>query len=372
MEELQIQINLAKNILEVKTQNLTGHIIRVLKWNTILDFPYEHGFSILKNDVPLQYTGPRYKRAFDAEVSLITFAVEETKSFTYDLVDIINQFDCDEVTTSDIITLTIAKKQAELVTDVEQLQDSELLPDDLKEIKLTANVVELGGNLVIELYKKKIDQTTSSNIEFEQVPLCVFGHNSGWEQQGPTNNHIIGYPLYSGVNATRQAIINKAIKFIFQNKSSLISVSNNALYKRWFGNFTTANKQQIDSTLQKIHKGACPSYIVFDGSGTSRCTADTFAWVQYSVQYNNNARQCSASNHYCHKLFLCSKFWTRPFRGADSQVGTLIHELSHAYAYTNDDKYGKPLCLRYAQTNPNLAIRNADNIEYYCEELLGV
>lgn len=66
-------------------------------------------------------------------------------------------------------------------------------------------------------------------------------------------------------------------------------------------------------------------------------------------------------------IFLCNKFFTAPQYGKDSQVGTLLHEISHLVGTTHDHQYGQDNCLTLATTNPAQAMDNADNYEYYLE-----
>lgn len=56
-----------------------------------------------------------------------------------------------------------------------------------------------------------------------------------------------------------------------------------------------------------------------------------------------------------------------PFYGGISQVGTLLHEASHAVGNTEDLEYGPAYCKRLAQHSPAQARRNADNYGFYIE-----
>jgi peptidyl-Lys metalloendopeptidase len=68
-------------------------------------------------------------------------------------------------------------------------------------------------------------------------------------------------------------------------------------------------------------------------------------------------------------IYLCKVFWLASLSGTDSQGGTLIHEMSHftLVAGTNDYVYGQAGARNLAITNPNNAINNADNHEYFAE-----
>lgn len=64
-------------------------------------------------------------------------------------------------------------------------------------------------------------------------------------------------------------------------------------------------------------------------------------------------------------------------RGKDSIGGTLVHELSHNICGTDDHEthddsgtcYGTAGCLELATHKPSRAWYNADNIEYFCEDV---
>jgi peptidyl-Lys metalloendopeptidase len=55
--------------------------------------------------------------------------------------------------------------------------------------------------------------------------------------------------------------------------------------------------------------------------------------------------------------------------GTDSKAGTLIHEMSHfnVVASTDDYVYGQTGAMNLALTNPDQAVDNADNHEYFAE-----
>lgn len=66
-------------------------------------------------------------------------------------------------------------------------------------------------------------------------------------------------------------------------------------------------------------------------------------------------------------IHLCQAFFTAPLYGTDSQVGTLLHEISHLVGNTEDHRYQQEDCLKLARNNPAKAMNNADNYQYYLE-----
>ncbi len=63
--------------------------------------------------------------------------------------------------------------------------------------------------------------------------------------------------------------------------------------------------------------------------------------------------------------WMCDLFWSALATGTDSKAGTVLHEHSHASAYTDDITYGQANCRHLAVNNPDKAVQNADSHEYY-------
>jgi len=73
-------------------------------------------------------------------------------------------------------------------------------------------------------------------------------------------------------------------------------------------------------------------------------------------------------------IYLCQAYVRAALTGEDSKMGTLLHELTHAAAYTDDvyydDKrkcYGRTCCRNMAKTHPDSAVKNADSYEFFLE-----
>ena len=70
-----------------------------------------------------------------------------------------------------------------------------------------------------------------------------------------------------------------------------------------------------------------------------------------------------------YEIFVCRAFWSAPLAGTDSKGGTLVHEMSHfnVVAGTDDIIYGQSGAKSLASSDPNSALNNADNHEYFAE-----
>jgi peptidyl-Lys metalloendopeptidase len=125
----------------------------------------------------------------------------------------------------------------------------------------------------------------------------------------------------------------------------------NTPYKTWFGRYTASRY----STVMDIYANV---YTVFhDYTVEFHCDCDeedTYAYVYSDRPF---------------EIHLCELFWESDTIGTDSQAGTLIHETSHfdIVAGTDDYTYGQSSCKRLAAKDPNRAIFNADNYEYFAE-----
>ncbi|CCO37507.1 deuterolysin M35 metalloprotease [Rhizoctonia solani AG-1 IB] len=70
-------------------------------------------------------------------------------------------------------------------------------------------------------------------------------------------------------------------------------------------------------------------------------------------------------------VYLCPAFWRAPDEGADSKAGTLIHEQTHftVNGGAEDIAYGREGCRGLATSDPDKAVQNADNYEYFAENI---
>lgn len=71
-------------------------------------------------------------------------------------------------------------------------------------------------------------------------------------------------------------------------------------------------------------------------------------------------------------VFLLRRFFEAPTSGADTQLGTLVHEVSHftMSGATDDMAYGPENALGLAMADSEKAQRNADNYQYLLEDWL--
>lgn len=71
------------------------------------------------------------------------------------------------------------------------------------------------------------------------------------------------------------------------------------------------------------------------------------------------------------EIFVAAAFFDAPTTGVDSQAGTVIHELTHLSKKraVDDLAYGTTDAMALAARNPVDARKNADNFQYFVEDL---
>jgi Lysine-specific metallo-endopeptidase len=158
-------------------------------------------------------------------------------------------------------------------------------------------------------------------------------------------------PQFVNGTAEQQSIVLTA----HQNGASLASqalgnLANDNNYKQWFGSYTDDRFGTVQNEFQAIVDDFRNRDFTYNLTGNG-CADGDFA---YTTRGDST-------------VYVCSRFWDAPATGTDSQAGTMVHEHSHASANTDDDPDGKGMvaCRQLAADNPDNAIRNADNLEYY-------
>ena len=130
----------------------------------------------------------------------------------------------------------------------------------------------------------------------------------------------------------------------------------NNLYTTWFGIRYNGYMEAVKGTFINI-KNAMEKYqflMYFDGPECKK--------IKNVVAYTYKGSQV---------IYLCSIYRSeQDVRGVNTKLGTVLHELTHAVAYTDDITYGQSNCAALARREPNRAIQNADNYRCFTEPLL--
>lgn len=130
------------------------------------------------------------------------------------------------------------------------------------------------------------------------------------------------------------------------------------LCEKWFGSSDESTRQKLADVVQRMQQHAAEVNLVpfEDGKGGT----SIFAYV-----YPSDPQR---------RVFVGDLFWSTDTTPPDSQAGVILHELSHFsdIAGTSDHAYGTYEAEELSTSDPSLALDNADNIEYYFEELVNL
>ncbi|TFK74717.1 deuterolysin M35 metalloprotease [Pluteus cervinus] len=165
-----------------------------------------------------------------------------------------------------------------------------------------------------------------------------FVKRSTFNNCGSTEQDIVNVSITAA-----QTYVSNALDYLQSHNSSTTR------YKTWFGEYTAARHSTLVSSFSKIKTSNFSSY-TYDCS----CLDNRYAWVTPS--------QTGV-------IHLCNAFFEAHTTGTDSRAGALVHEASHftAFAGTVDWASGQEFCKELATDDPDYAINNADNYQYFAE-----
>lgn len=161
---------------------------------------------------------------------------------------------------------------------------------------------------------------------------------------------------FSQCSATQKATVNNALaaarRQVTDSLDALQADQRGKAYISWFGAYSPSRDTAIKSHFSRLNEALNSKPLAIDCG----CQARHYAYVYAHEPY---------------QLYLCQAFWSAPITGNDSRAGTLLHTLSHfkVVAASDDYAYGAAGARALARSNPARAIENADNLEYFAENL---
>ncbi len=298
-------------IVHVTITNPTGHSLKLLKWYTPVDDVEGPLFSVQQNGVKAAYIGPLYKRPKPTHEDYVNLKAGE--SITRD-VNLGLYYD---LSVSGNYTISYEAASWELYSEK---------GNGRKEAdRLTSNELKL--SITGRTYSLPVPEKPSAVSGSTSYVKCTAA------QQATLTNARVQASTYS------------ADAFSYLKAEELDS-----RYITWFGTYNTSRYSTVTDHFAHISNAMDTAAVTFNCG----CKKNYYAYVYPTRPY---------------VIYLCRVFWKAPLAGTDSQGGTLIHEMSHfnTVAGTNDYVYGQAGAMNLATTDPDEAINNADNHEYFGE-----
>jgi peptidyl-Lys metalloendopeptidase len=195
------------------------------------------------------------------------------------------------------------------------------------------------------------------------VALVVVGYSAASWADGPkgsTGNAPVAAPVTlrfdaKTCSANERASVNEAFAMARQRAAEGLQVAranpNDPRLLRWFGE---GHYQRIVEVLQAVVRQLdTPDF-------TIGCASTAYCVQRQPMAYTSFADRV---------VGFCAGFFSAALTGEDSRFGTVIHELSHLSAHTQDNAYGRTNARTLAVKQSDRASNNADTYEYFCETL---
>lgn len=308
--------------VEVILTNTSNKVARVPRYQLPLGGLEAKLFSITRDGEPVAYEGPMIKRGLPLAAD---FAILRPGQSYRGVVQLADAYDMRK---SGTYTITLASPmQHASLSDGSMLKSPRGLP-----------------------------------LTLQSAPLRMYASgklpdaSKGKGKPGGTTLGSVGV-AYTGCTASQVTELDVAVtsaRNYSGNSANYYTTAFGTRYTKWFGSYT-AGRYSIASE----HYANIDSAIRQTGGKVvvnCGCNQSYYAYVYPTKPY---------------EIFVCRAFWAAPNTGADSRAGTLIHEMSHFdnVANTDDVVYGMTGARNLASTNPDDALRNADNHEYFSENI---
>jgi peptidyl-Lys metalloendopeptidase len=293
--------------------NNARHAVKLLSWYTGAGELEEDLFVVSLEGKPVEYIGPHYKRPAPQKEDFVV--LPPGKSLTRD-VNLSSFYDLTQ--TGDYTIQYAADLSAQNADQIVSLDSNS-----------TSLWIEGRANPVIDGAAGAVPAGGTQNLTSSvSLAKCTVA-------QSDTVMAALGASSTMADDATN-----------YLNGSPTAS----ARYTTWFGAFSSGGWSTAKNHFVAVKDALDTKPLTFNCG----CKKQYYAYVYPNQPYI---------------VYLCSVFWNAPLSGTDSKGGTIIHELSHftAVAGTDDYAYGQTNAKSLAKSDPNKALFNADNHEYFAE-----
>lgn len=335
-------------------RNTGREAVRFLYWETVFDPMCPKGLEIAADALPaVRYRGASAKHAFDPRVSLV--AVEPGEAYRL-VVEVSDNY---RLPASGPYAVRMARRLLGIVGDLPATPTlADLVP---LAVRQDADAGFWLDAVDADLQFPPAVAGAAAGVPGCQVPLCYKSYHE------PPVHCVLGRATYaqarvSGGTDGQQSVARAAVDRIFSRLAPRgpykFEIRDDAVYRKWFGPFTQPRADLVRRAVAGIRgQAVCKTFVIYILAQCER--PDTIALF----------RKPDSDDHYG-LLGLCRPFFTLGETGLDSRSGTLGHELSHGYADTDDHAYGPAACLALAKSQPDRAVRNADSVQYFLEDVI--
>lgn len=324
--------------------NRASYGVWVLKWNTPLDVIESNCFVVTRDDERVRYDGILVHRGDPLDSEYVRLAPGETVSNTVDLS----------------VAYPIDQTGRYQVAGKLRLHDV---------VRETGDPVEI---------PRPLSAHESLNLDCNQVGFLVVGEGPPRLTEGQrarargksasSRKKVIPESGVSSTKAIEPIIVNGNDEqegqvlaahggAYFKTLSAAVNLNadasaGNDLYKTWFGAYNSSRFETVLANYESISAALVSEEFTYDCDGPRCATKSNL--IAYTFNGSTD-------------IWLCSLFWPELPTSDYSQIEVVVHELSHAVTFTDDEAYGPVACKELAEEDPALAINNADNYSRFAD-----
>lgn len=333
-------------LLEFRLINESARNLVVLRWHTPLEGVAGKIFRVLDgegNEVP--YRGIMAKRGRPSRTDYLTLAAGTSVAIAVDLADSYELRDAGSYSVE-----FLSPETSQVLSEGQPLAKS---PDELEPIHIPANtarlhvadpevVTETGTPIRPDLLERGLSSTAG-----EVISTAPTAKSLTFDNCDATSETTV-------TDMDKSAAFNAGLAHDHLSGLDPTKAAGDALYKKWFGEYTASRFGAVLANFDKIAATLEGDDITYNCAGPA-CQSSYFAYVYAGGKL---------------EVFLCPKFWSAGTTGVDTQWGTMVHEVSHEVAATDDHAYGQTACQALATNDPDKATDNADTYEYFVEDFV--
>ncbi len=319
--------------VEVRVTNTGQRAARVPRWQLPQEVLQTNLFRVTRDGQPVRYEGAMIKRGLPGAAD---FAVLRPGQTWRSVVDLAATYDLSRP--GDYTVALVSPLQHASLSGGRKLTTARGTPMLLK--SPTLRFWHDGG---VAPFAQKLDPNASRKPCNPRKQDCGGGGGGG-------DISFVG--CSAGETSTATSAVNAARNYSENAKGYLNGGTVGPRYTTWFGAYTSNRYATARTHFVDIDAAMDQN----NGEITINCGCNQ---NYYAYVYPNRP----------YEIFVCRAFWSAPLTGTDSKAGTLIHEMSHfnVVAATDDIVYGQSGARNLAATDPNGALNNADNHEYFAE-----
>lgn len=133
-----------------------------------------------------------------------------------------------------------------------------------------------------------------------------------------------------------------------------IAPNSEAEYNTWFGTYAGTRFATATDVLGKVNTALSggDTYVALCKDSAPDCEVDDDAYSEYGVK----------------EIGFCNEWFNNGDTGFDSKAGGIIHEMTHIQSDTEDHAYTLTDAKALATDDPDKAVDNADNYEFFVEQ----